>query len=85
MLLGGCFFSPPESLWAQVPLFFDDIGCGPRSIAMGQAFTAVADDPSAAYYNPAGLTQTPSHLVLSIGYQYSKPRIYIKALNKEAH
>ena len=30
---------------------------GPRAIAMGQAFVAVADDVSAVYWNPAGLTQ----------------------------
>lgn len=30
---------------------------GPRAIGMGGAFVAVADDLSAIYYNPAGLTQ----------------------------
>jgi Type IX secretion system protein PorV len=30
---------------------------GPRAIAMGQAFVAVADDASAVYWNPAGLNQ----------------------------
>lgn len=33
------------------------IPVGPRSIAMGQAFTAVADDATAVYWNPAGLNQ----------------------------
>ena len=32
-------------------------GCGARSLAMGRAFTAVADDPTAIYWNPAGLGQ----------------------------
>jgi hypothetical protein len=32
-------------------------GAGARSLAMGKAFTALADDPSAIYYNPAGLAQ----------------------------
>lgn len=35
--------------------FMDD-GGGARALAMGGAFTAVADDPSAAYWNPAGLS-----------------------------
>jgi long-chain fatty acid transport protein len=67
----------------QTPLFFDDTGAGPRAIAMGQAFTAVADDASAAYYNPAGLTQVQSPFVLDIGYLYSYPKAYIKVLGKD--
>jgi long-chain fatty acid transport protein len=31
----------------------------PEAIARGDAFTATADDPSAIYYNPAGITQLP--------------------------
>lgn len=30
---------------------------GARAMAMGGAFTALADDPSALYFNPAGITQ----------------------------
>ena len=33
------------------------IPVGPRAIAMGQAFCAVADDATAVYWNPAGLNQ----------------------------
>ena len=33
------------------------IGQGARGLAMGSAFSAVADDASAVYYNPAGLAQ----------------------------
>lgn len=31
------------------------LGFGARALSMGRAFTAVADDPSAIYWNPAGL------------------------------
>lgn len=41
-----------------------------RAIALGGAFTAIADDPSALHYNPAGLTNTPSLSLLST---YVKP------------
>ncbi len=44
---------------------------------MGQAFTAVADDASAAYYNPAGLVQIKTPLHLTMGYQYAKPKVWI--------
>jgi len=34
---------------------FEDLGAGARAPGMGNAFTAVADDVYAIYYNPAGL------------------------------
>jgi hypothetical protein len=33
------------------------MGVGARALAMGGAFTAIADDATAAYWNPAGLVQ----------------------------
>ncbi len=33
----------------------------PKAIARGNAFTATADNPSAVYYNPAGITQSTGH------------------------
>ncbi|HIN27221.1 MAG TPA: PorV/PorQ family protein [Candidatus Marinimicrobia bacterium] len=41
---------------------FLDIGIGARSLSMGGAFVAVADDPTALYWNPAGIVniQTPT-------------------------
>jgi hypothetical protein len=36
---------------------FLEIGVSPRADAIGGAFTAIADDASAIYYNPAGLVQ----------------------------
>jgi long-subunit fatty acid transport protein len=41
---------------AQIPLQFDFLNPGARSLAMGSAFVAVADDATAAFTNPAGLT-----------------------------
>jgi tetratricopeptide (TPR) repeat protein len=34
---------------------FFDFGFGARAMGMGNAFTALADDPTAVYWNPAGL------------------------------
>ncbi len=43
---------------------FLGIGAGPRAIGMGGAFTAVADDPSALYWNPGGISRTGQSAVL---------------------
>lgn len=39
---------------------FLEIGIGARALSMGSAFTAVADDATALYWNPAGITQIAS-------------------------
>jgi long-subunit fatty acid transport protein len=39
----------------------NESGIGVKAQAMGNAFTAVADDYSASYWNPAGLTQLKAH------------------------
>lgn len=46
-------------------------GAGPRAVAMGGAFSAVADDFTAAYHNPGGLLTKTSTRV-GVGYQYAK-------------
>jgi len=65
-----CLFTKGGLVLAGVTLFFlcltgsfvyaanvEIVGLDPRSAAMGGAYTAVADSPSAWYYNPAGLAQ----------------------------
>lgn len=49
-----------SEVWAQVPpgyeaASFARIGVGARALSLGGAFTAVAEDITAAYWNPAGL------------------------------
>lgn len=36
---------------------FQDLGVGARAMGMGRAFVAVSDDPSALFWNAAGITQ----------------------------
>lgn len=48
------------------------VGLSPKGISMGNALAAVADDFSAAYYNPAGLAQIDYHQFY-VGYLYSEP------------
>jgi len=51
----------------------------PEAIARGNAFVATADNPSAIYYNPAGITQLEGQNIhagayfLSTGVQYESP------------
>ncbi len=48
-------------------------GVGARAISLGEAFTAVADDYSALYYNAAGMTQlSRSEAALNLAYGYNE-------------
>lgn len=52
----------------------DAFGGGSRAISLGGAFTSLADDSSANYYNPAGLAQA-EHLRFDLGYLYNNPNL----------
>lgn len=55
---------PTSAVNAQSGLSNLKIGIGARSAGMGEAYTAVADDATATYWNPAGLTKIHSVQVL---------------------
>jgi hypothetical protein len=48
---------------------FLQFGVGGRATGMGKAFTAIADDPSSLYWNPAGMERLSSN---SISFSYLK-------------
>ncbi|BCS97847.1 hypothetical protein DSLASN_34790 [Desulfoluna limicola] len=52
----------------------DTFGIGARATALGGAYSATADDPFAAYYNPAGLSQIEGK-VFSAGVHLIDPTI----------
>ena len=62
-------WSGDPAAWAS-PL--DIYGFGPRAIALGGAFTGLADDYSALYYNPAGLSYIPENN-LNLGIVFARP------------
>ena len=49
---------------------FLKMGAGARALGMGKAFVALADDATASYWNPAGLTQIKGH---NLCLMYSEP------------
>ena len=54
------FFLWAQSLWAQTPKYsneFLSLGLGARGLAMGNSMTAITDDVTAAFWNPAGLSR----------------------------
>ncbi len=55
--------STPAHAAKYAGAFMED-GGGARALAMGSAFTAVANDPSTTFWNPAGLSRTRTRELL---------------------
>lgn len=55
---------------AQIPLQFDFLNPGARSLGLGSTFVAIADDATAAFTNPAGLTLGIRQLEVSAEFRY---------------
>ncbi len=58
----------------------DAFGISSRAVAMGGAYTALANDSSANYYNPAGVVARKD-LCLDIGYQLAVPTLRLNGHN----
>lgn len=54
LLIGLLVWTGP--VWSQGAAAYLKMGVGARALGMGGAFTAVADDATALYWNPGGLT-----------------------------
>ncbi|RKZ33533.1 hypothetical protein DRQ33_04100 [bacterium] len=70
ILISICLVSYSRADRARGAVLFLTIGPGARAAGMGEAFVAVADDPTATYWNPAGLGKYP---LSSRWYNFSIP------------
>jgi len=75
-IMSGLFPSPARANPA------DAFGFGSRAAALGGAATAIADDASANYYNPAGLVRGRD-LRIDLGYQAALPYLYMNGRNSQ--
>ncbi|MCZ7586018.1 MAG: outer membrane protein transport protein [Deltaproteobacteria bacterium] len=75
--VGALLFVPVTPASAQMAQLYEDFGVGPRDSAMGNTGTAVANDFSAAFYNPAALVRSKG-LALDFGYKGVYPQLKIK-------
>jgi len=73
LLFGACLLVAGASWAGNV----DTYGIGSRATALGGAYAANAEGPFAAYYNPAGLTQT-DRPVVSAGLMVISPDLEAK-------
>ncbi len=62
---------PCHAMEVEIPSSFNPVGSGARAMGMGSAFIAVADDATAASWNPGGLSQlkTPECSVVTSFFQ----------------
>ena len=58
---------------------YHDYPVGDRALGLGGAFTALADDASAAYHNPAGLAEVPSSSFSLSGALYGRSKETLEA------
>lgn len=59
------------------------VGSGARAVGMGGAFIAIADDATAASWNPAGLTQLETPELSLVGAQFSSFEDFSSSSNPE--
>lgn len=62
---------------ASAASLMESRGIGIRAMGMGGAYTAVSDDVSATYYNPAGLAQIHGNQA-RFEYLFVSPRVYVR-------
>jgi len=74
LLLPGVLYGQAKVATAGAQ--FLEIGVSARAVGMGEAFIAIADDATAMYYNPAGLTQIFDREVIFTHIDYAADMSY---------
>ena len=78
LLLGGCLMTFAAGIDGRqindkagtTGFAFLKLGAGSKAVSMGGAFTGVADDAAAMYYNPAGTINVPGRQFLAAYHNY---------------
>ncbi len=73
-----------ELLWVEIPSSLNPVGSGARALGMGGAFIAVADDATAASWNPGGLIQLVTPEVSAVGAYFDRTEDNTFGTNPEA-
>jgi len=68
----------------EIPSSFNPVGSGARAIGMGGAFIAIADDATAASWNPGGLIQLETPEVSFVGAYFTRTEDLHFGTNPEA-
>lgn len=68
----------------EIPSSLNPVGSGARALGMGGAFIAVADDATAASWNPGGLIQLETPEISVVGAFVSRTEDNLFGLNPEA-
>ncbi len=66
LTLAGVMFCSAQIFANSYNIF----GTDSRSIAMGNAYTTLATDPTGLYYNPAGIVNSTANTILELSYVY---------------
>ncbi len=70
----------PQTLWAVGSAGYANQVLGTKAFGMGNSFAGLADDPSAVYFNPAGITQI-NNFSMSYGVTVEPLKIKFKPTN----
>ena len=77
-----CFAQPLQRV--EIPSSLNPVGSGARALGMGGAFIAVADDATAASWNPGGLIQLETPEVSIVGAFFDRTEDNTFGTNPEA-
>lgn len=83
-MAAGNLTAPVYGAEVEIPSSFNPVGSGARALGMGGAFIAVADDATAASWNPGGLTQLKKPECSLVGAFYHRGEDLTFGTNPEA-